>query len=406
MSTTYFKKSNIEKLTKKVSKKKDVTDINKKNENIIDTNITETDTQDTEKVVEGFDTRNPTSTSNVFGSSDNDSGTTSSTRKHDSKAASSKAASSQLDTGSILVFCFHALLSVLFVYIWGALATNAVYLISESDDILDYILPIGEYYEPYTKNPDSKKCMVDYGFPYDLGEGRIISPAAAMSDKFIDIKKRQKETTYYLWLSKEGKQNDKNGEGFFGALVQYLFEAMFGGLGKGGRTFIRLILGVLKVRDYKEKDTTKSTWKGKMENRTALKVAAFIVWPFIMMNFLIPVVSIWTGITTIVYGILQNHIFWGIIFSLIIGMFIAMGNGFYMGLQTLYIFFLYPWSNDNSNRTDEWKDIFNNLKTYMLLAFYFIICFYGYEDLGASGGAGIMFIVIVSIILQYWKNSS
>ena len=226
-----------------------------------------------------------------------------------------------------------------------------------------------------------------------------------MSDKFIDIRKRQKETTYYLWLTKEGKQNDKNQEGFFGALVQYLFEAMFGGLGKGGRTFIRLILGVLKVRDYKEKDTTKSTWKGKMENRTGLKVAAFIAWPFIMMNLLVPVVAIWSGITTICFGILQTHIFWGIIFSLTIGMFIAMANGFYMAIQTIYIFFIYPWSNDNSNRTDEWKNIFNNLKSYMLLAFYFIICFYGYEDLGASGGAGIMFIVIVSIILQYWKNS-
>lgn len=55
-------------------------------------------------------------------------------------------------------------------------------------------------------------------------------------------------------------------------------------------------------------------------------------------------------------------------------------------------------------RHGEWKDIFNNLKTYMLLAFYFIICFYGYEDLGASGGAGIMLIVIVSIVLQYRQN--
>lgn len=46
-----------------------------------------------------------------------------------------------------------------------------------------------------------------------------------------------------------------------------------------------------------------------MENRTALKVAAFIIWPFFMLQFLIPFVAIWSGITTIGYGILQNHIF-------------------------------------------------------------------------------------------------
>jgi hypothetical protein len=73
-----------------------------------------------------------------------------------------------------------------------------------------------------------------------------------------------------------------------------------------------------------------------------------------------------------------------------------------MAMQTFYIFFIYPWAKEK--RHGEWKDIFNNLKTYMLLAFYFIICFYGYEDLGASGGAGIMLIVIVSIVLQYRQN--
>jgi hypothetical protein len=141
-----------------------------------------------------------------------------------------------------------------------------------------------------------------------------------------------------------------------------------------------------------------------MENRTMLKVAAFIVWPFVMLQFLIPLVAIWSGITTFGFGILQIHIVWGLIFSFTIGMFVAMANGFYMAIQTIYIFFIYPWSNDK--RPDEWKNIFNNLKSYMLLAFYFIICFYGYEDLGASGGGGIMFIVIVSIVLQYFKNSS
>jgi hypothetical protein len=399
--STYFnnKKSNIEKLTKREPKKKDKLYINKKDND--DKNADAEDAND-KKIVEGFDT-NPKS--NIFGSSSNDTNdkdkeddkTTNPKSKPDS--TTSKALSSQLDPSSILIFCFHALLSVLFVYIWGALATNAIYLISESDNNLDYILPIDEYKPPYTNNGNKDESWCKYGFPYDLGEGRIVSPTAAMSDKFNALKKRQKDTTFYLLLSEEGKQNDKNKEGFSNALTQYIFEAVYGGLGKGGRKIIRIILGILKVTGS---DPDKSTWTGMMENRTALKVAAFIIWPFFMLQFLIPFVAIWSGITTIGYGILQNHIFWGIIFTLIIGMFVAMANGFYMAMQTFYIFFIYPWAKEK--RHGEWKDIFNNLKTYMLLAFYFIICFYGYEDLGASGGAGIMLIVIVSIVLQYRQN--
>ena len=144
-----------------------------------------------------------------------------------------------------------------------------------------------------------------------------------------------------------------------------------------------------------------------MENSTAKKLSAFIVWPYILTQWLyvfISVVSMFATGATYIFGIFQIHMVWGILFGMTIGILIAMANGFYMAIQTIYIFFIYPWSNDNSNRTDEWKNIFNNLKSYMLLAFYFIICFYGYEDLGASGGAGIMLIVIVSIVLQYRQN--
>lgn len=83
-----------------------------------------------------------------------------------------------------------------------------------------------------------------------------------------------------------------------------------------------------------------------------------------------------------------------------------MGDGIYMALQSIYTFFIYPWSNSNSETKNKWRDIFNSLKTYMLFAFYFLICYYGYEDLGSAGGGGIMFIVVVSIIMQFMKNSS
>ena len=106
-----------------------------------------------------------------------------------------------------------------------------------------------------------------------------------------------------------------------------------------------------------------------------------------------------------VFGILQTHIWWGLAFSFTIGMFVAMATGIYMGIQTLYVFFLYPWINSRSSGKGKWKDIFNSFKTYMLFIFYLLICFYGYQDLGSSGGAGIMLIVLASIYMQSKKDS-
>jgi hypothetical protein len=85
-----------------------------------------------------------------------------------------------------------------------------------------------------------------------------------------------------------------------------------------------------------------------------------------------------------------------------------MGCGFYMMLNVLYVFFIYPWSNDNSEDSSKgkWKKIFDDLKIYMLLIFYFQICMYGFSDLSEVGGAGIMLIVIVSLVMQYMKHSS
>ena len=142
-----------------------------------------------------------------------------------------------------------------------------------------------------------------------------------------------------------------------------------------------------------------------MKDNFPRKAIAFIFFPFIALNFIIPAISMWTIVSTFVYGILQEHIWWGMVFSFTIGMFIAMGCGLYMGLQTFYIFFLYPWINANKKDTNKWGEIFNSIKTYMLFAFYLLICFYGYEDLGSAGGAGIMFIVVASIIMQWTKGS-
>ena len=414
MSTSYFKTSNIEKLTnrsrnknknKKVSDKDAEYDKDEKDEK------DEKDDKD-EKVIEGFD---PTSllggkspSSNIFGSSDTDSNkkddTTNPTSvKGTQKSNTQKSAQDQMDPNSILIFCIHALLSVLFAYVWGWLSTNFIYLATESKDKLDYILPIDEYHKPYTNNVGSKKCYFNYGFPYNLGYGRVISGLPSSEDA---LRRRQKDITYYLWLSKEGTQDDKSEVGFFKALVQYIFEAVYGGLGiNGGRYAMRMILSIFSISDSLKEDRA-DTWD-RMKDRTFLKVAAFLSWPIIM-QFIFPVVGIWSGITSFIFGILQNHIIWGLIFSFTIGIFIAMGCGFYMVLNALYVFFIYPWSNDNSevNSAGKWRKIFDDLKVYMLFIFYFQICIYGFKDLGGVGGAGIMLIVVVSIVMQYWQNQS
>ena len=417
MSTSYFKTSNIEKLTNRSRNKNKNKKVSDKDAEYDKDEKDEKDDKD-EKVIEGFDPTSllggKSSSSNIFGSSDTDSNkkddTTNPTSvKGTQKSNTQKSAQDQMDPNSILIFCIHALLSVLFAYVWGWLSTNFIYLATESKDKLDYILPIDEYEKPYTNNtadPD-KKCYFNYGFPYNLGDGRDIGKDTPTTDRTY-LARRQKDITYFLWLSKDGNKDGKSEVGVFKALVQYIFEAVYGGLGMtGGRGLMRWILSIFSISDSTSKDHDKNdTWE-KMKSKTSNKAAAFFLWPIIM-QIIFPAVGIWSGITSFIFGILQNHIIWGLIFGLTFGIFIAMGCGFYMILNVFYVFFIYPWSKDNSEDSSKgkWKKIFDDLKIYMLLIFYYKICMYGFSDLGGVGGAGIMLIVVVSIIMQWMKHSS
>ena len=234
MSTSYFKTSNIEKLTKKTknkdiiekytSKKKSSNENSDENGDVIevdDKNInknTGNKEVDTDKVVESFgmfsimsggddeskDSENK-SKSNVFSSSDDDKiNATSTTNKQTSNTA--KSAGEQLDPDRYIIFVLHALLCVLFTYAWGFLATNVLYLSSEPTNNIDYILPIKEYSIPYTDNPKSKKCWYEYGFPYNLSNRDVNNDT-----DITRIRENQKDTTYYLWLSKTSIENNKSG---------------------------------------------------------------------------------------------------------------------------------------------------------------------------------------------------
>ena len=65
-----------------------------------------------------------------------------------------------------------------------------------------------------------------------------------------------------------------------------------------------------------------------------------------------------------------------------------------MAIQSIYIFGLYPCMNIKNKTT--YDKIFNNVRPYMLLIFYILIAFYAFQDLGNSGGAGVIFFIIVS----------
>jgi hypothetical protein len=418
MSTTYFntKKSNIERLKKKSKKNKD-NDKNIDTDKNIENNDKERNNDDKEKkVVETF-IMNPFSgekndtesddksdketdpAGNVFSSSDN----TSPTSKTETNTA--KSAKEQLDSDKFIIFFLHALMCVFLAYVWGFLATNYLYLSSESKNNLDYILPVEEYKLPYTNDPESESWY-EYGVPYSLGHGRSIDVITNPANTRAKIEDRQKGTTYFMWLSKTAEGNNRTGiykTNFFGALNQYIFEAVYGGLARGGRGIIRTLLSLVGVAN-KDLKYNEDSWD-QMKDNFPRKAIAFILFPFIALNFLVPGIAICSGIATFIFGILQEHIWWGLFFSFTIGIFISMATGFYMGIQTFYVFFLYPWVNNRSSDKNKWSDIFNSLKTYMLFAFYLLICFYGYEDLGSAGGAGIMFIVVASIIMQWMKNS-
>jgi hypothetical protein len=50
----------------------------------------------------------------------------------------------------------------------------------------------------------------------------------------------------------------------------------------------------------------------------------------------------------------------------------------------------------NIRNKNEYNAIFNNVKPYMLFIFYILIALYAFQDLGNSGGAGILFLIIVA----------
>ena len=286
-------------------------------------------------------------------------------------------------TNNILVFIIHVIFAIIIAYIWGILGSNALFLMTRSKNEKEYILPTYRYAPPYCITENKNASYFSYGFPYNL------LPRICTNNNVADVINTEKENIYLLDEVEEGGV----GNGVSQALFNYLFNAVYGGLGQGARSFAQAFLNLFDTTDSGKADNQNS-WDN-MQVAGGRKLLIFLLFPFIV-TYLIPILGFIAGGMSLVFGIISDHPFWGMIFTLFFGIFISFGSGIWMAIQSFYIFCLYPCLNIRNK--EDYDKIFNNIRPYMLLVFYILIAFYAFQDLGNSGGAGIVFFIIVAYL--------
>ena len=286
-----------------------------------------------------------------------------------------------LTTNTILVFVIHVIFAIIIAYIWGILGANALFLMTRSRNEKEYILPTYRYGPPYCITENKNASYFSYGFPYNL------LPRICTNNNVADVINTEKENIYLMNEVEEGGV----GNGVSQALFNYLFNAVYGGLGQGARSFAQAFLNLFDTVDSGKADNENS-WDN-MQAAGGRKLLIFLLFPLIAL-YLIPIFGVIAGVLSLVFGIISDHPFWGLIFTLLFGIFIAFGTGIWMAIQTVYIFFLYPCLNIRNK--EDYDKIFNNIRPYMLFVFYILIALYAFQDLGNSGGAGIIFFIIVA----------
>ena len=286
-----------------------------------------------------------------------------------------------LTTNTILVFIIHVIFAIIIAYVWGILGSNALFLMTRSKNEKEYILPTYRYAPPYCITENKNASYFSYGFPYNL------LPRICTNNNVADVINTEKENIYLMNEVEEGGV----GNGVSQALFNYLFNAVYGGLGQGARSFAQAFLNLFDTVDSGKADNQNS-WDN-MQVAGGRKLLIFLLFPLIALH-LIPIFGVIAGVLSLVFGIISDHPFWGLIFTLLLGIFIAFGTGIWMAIQTVYIFFLYPCLNIRNK--EDYDKIFNNMRPYMLFVFYILIALYAFQDLGNSGGAGIIFFIIVA----------
>ena len=285
-----------------------------------------------------------------------------------------------LNTINILVFVIHVLFAIIIAYIWGILGSNILFLITRSNTEKEYILPTDRYNMPYCYKKDTPSFF-SYGFPYNL------LPRQCSDQNLPNVIDMEMQNVYLLNAIEKGG----TGNGVSQALYNYIFDSVYGGLGQAGRSVISAFLNIFDTTDT-SKGKDDNTWEN-MKASGGRKFLIFLIFPFLLFYIIIGLGFV-AGIGGLIFGIISKHPFWGIIFTLIFGFFIALGNGFWMAIQSVYIFCFYPCLNIRNK--NEYNTIFNDIKPYMLFIFYVLITLYAFQDLGNSGGAGILFLIIVA----------
>ena len=303
------------------------------------------------------------------------------TTQQSSNTSALMAETQTLTTNTILVFIIHVIFAIIIAYIWGILGANALFLMTRSKNEKEYILPTYRYAPPYCITENKNASYFSYGFPYNL------LPRICTNNNVADVINTEKENIYLMNAVEEGGV----GNGVSQALFNYLFNAVYGGLGQGARSFAQAFLNLFDTTDSGKADNENS-WDN-MQVAGGRKLLIFLLFPLIAL-YLIPIFGVIAGVLSLVFGIISDHPFWGLIFTLFFGIFIAFGTGIWMAIQTFYIFFLYPCLNIRNK--EDYDKIFNNIRPYMLFVFYILIALYAFQDLGNSGGAGIIFFIIVA----------
>ena len=284
-------------------------------------------------------------------------------------------------TNNILVFVIHVIFAIIIAYIWGILGCNAIFLMTRSKNEKEYILPTYRYAPPYCITENKNASFFSYGFPYNL------LPRICTNNNLADVINTEKENIYLLDEVEEGGV----GNGVSQALFNYLFNSVYGGLGQGARSLLQAFLNLFDTTDSGKADNENS-WDN-MQAAGGRKFLIFMLFPLIVF-YIIPISGFVAGIMGLVFGIVSDHPFWGMVFTLFFGIFIAFGNGIWMAIQTAYIFLLYPCLNIRNK--GDYDKVFNSMRPYMLFIFYIMIALYAFQDLGNSGGAGIIFFIIVA----------
>ena len=294
-------------------------------------------------------------------------------------------------SNQIFIYVIHILVSIILTYLWGVFGANALYLVTMSQDEKDYVFPTKPYSLPYCDEKDTSKCMFGYGFPYDLASRMCNS-----NEQILHVIEKEEKNINIFTAFKDGS----SGDGVSDALFNYIFNSVYGGIGRGGRGFTKMLLDLFSPADSTT-PKNKESWSTEMKESPLRRCLIFIIFPILFVYILIPITGLVSGVMGAIFGVLNNHPFWGLFFTLILGIFIFIGNMVWSSLQTVYFFGLYPCTLVEQNKKDRYNDIFESVKPYLLNIFYCFMVYFAFLDLGSGIGGGIMFIALVAALTGF-----